>query len=373
MIQVERQDGKTLEFRAPILVEELLQRYPGAEVVVALLNHHYNYKLKSGNMYYLVPKSSQVSEPRVVNKDEDWGGCKRKRIKVVITKQQLEQLVSNQISIQDVMMKRNQAPCWSKELESTPEKGDDEIDDGTLIFKKVHCNYVTRDGESGHDMSYDIYRRHDTKDDATDVGNLRYSCVRHSSTYAFALFEWKASLKHQNNNSVLPSWTLSAADQMLPIIPSGISNLSILVYLDFDTNHFYGIIPQEIGMLQNLETLHLFENELNGSIPYGICEMRFLSKLALYANTLSGEIPSCLELGNMTSLVTLHASSNFLNGSVPKSIGKLVSLECLRLNNNHFSGPLPKEIGNLKLAEVELTGNSLSGSLPDDIRNGGRL
>ncbi|GKA34929.1 hypothetical protein Tco_0721358, partial [Tanacetum coccineum] len=57
MIQVERQDGKTLEFKAPILVEELLQRNPGAEAVVALSNHHYhlplNYKLKSGNMYYL--------------------------------------------------------------------------------------------------------------------------------------------------------------------------------------------------------------------------------------------------------------------------------------------------------------------------------
>nr|GEW44445.1 sulfate transporter 3.1-like [Tanacetum cinerariifolium] len=111
IIQVERQDEKTLEFRASILVEELLQRYPGAEAVVALSNHHYNYKLKSGNMYYLVPKSSQVSEPRVVNKDEDWGGCERLRIKVVITKQQLKRLVSNQISIQDVMMKQNQAPC----------------------------------------------------------------------------------------------------------------------------------------------------------------------------------------------------------------------------------------------------------------------
>nr|GEU40697.1 hypothetical protein [Tanacetum cinerariifolium] len=53
---------------------------------------------------------------------------KKKRIKVVITKQQLEQLVSNQISIQDDMMKQNQTPCWSKELESIPEEGDDEIE-----------------------------------------------------------------------------------------------------------------------------------------------------------------------------------------------------------------------------------------------------
>ncbi|PWA70543.1 hypothetical protein CTI12_AA288050 [Artemisia annua] len=133
MIQVERQDGKTLEFKDPILVEELLQRNPGAAAVVALSNDHHchlplNYKLKRGNMYYLVPKSSEEREPRVVNEDEDWGGCGRKRIKVVITKQQLEQLVSNQISIQDVMMavegKHNQG-SWSQELESIPEEDDE--------------------------------------------------------------------------------------------------------------------------------------------------------------------------------------------------------------------------------------------------------
>nr|GEW14762.1 nucleotide-binding alpha-beta plait domain-containing protein [Tanacetum cinerariifolium] len=34
----------------------------------------------------------------------------------------------------------------------------------------------------GHDMSCDIYRRHDAKGVATDVGNLRYSSVRRYST-----------------------------------------------------------------------------------------------------------------------------------------------------------------------------------------------
>lgn len=126
MIQVERQDGKTLELKGPMLVEEVLERNPGAAAVVALSNDDdhchlpLKYRLKSGKMYYLVPKASEESEARVVK--EDWG---RKRIKVVITKQQLEQLVSNQISIQDVMMAHNRA-SWSQELESIPEEEDDE-------------------------------------------------------------------------------------------------------------------------------------------------------------------------------------------------------------------------------------------------------
>ncbi|PWA51977.1 Concanavalin A-like lectin/glucanase, subgroup [Artemisia annua] len=216
-----------------------------------------------------------------------------------------------------------------------------------------------------------------------------------SSTEAFALLEWKASLKHQNNNSVLPSWTLSAADQMPSIIspctwygvscnsdgsvtrlnlsssslsgtlnafsfssfpnlthfelslnrfsgiiPSGISNLSKLVYLGFVSNHFYGIIPQEIGMLQNLETLHLFENELNGSIPYGICDMRFLSKLALHGNTLSGEIPSCLELAYTMRVTTKCDVYSFgvlalevIRGEHPGDLVSSISIEKTKLED----------------------------------------
>nr|GEU54755.1 hypothetical protein [Tanacetum cinerariifolium] len=63
MIQVERKDRITVESKALILVKEPLQWNPGAEAVAALSNHNYHlplkYKLKSGNMYYLVPKSSQ--------------------------------------------------------------------------------------------------------------------------------------------------------------------------------------------------------------------------------------------------------------------------------------------------------------------------
>lgn len=135
MLQVERQDGKTLEFTAPILVEELLKQFPGAESVGLSDNHHLplTYKLKLGRIYYLLPKTSTTTQVEL--KDES---TKRRRIKVVITKQQLQQLVSNQLSLQDLLMvpeietaaaanKHNYpCKCWKPELQSIPEDQGDE-------------------------------------------------------------------------------------------------------------------------------------------------------------------------------------------------------------------------------------------------------
>lgn len=141
MLQVERQDGKTLEFAAPILVEELLKQFPGAESVGLSDNHHLplTYKLKLGRMYHLLPKTSTTTTTttQVELKDES---TKRRRIKVVITKQQLQQLVSNQLSLQDLLMvqktpeietaaanKHNYpCKCWKPELQSIPEDQGDE-------------------------------------------------------------------------------------------------------------------------------------------------------------------------------------------------------------------------------------------------------
>ncbi|KAI3720543.1 hypothetical protein L2E82_31530 [Cichorium intybus] len=78
--KVERQDGKT-KTKCP------------------LSNNHLpdpTYKLKLGKMYYLVPGAG--GEATVEKKDQVTAGTKR--IKVVITKQQLRELVSG-LTVQD--------------------------------------------------------------------------------------------------------------------------------------------------------------------------------------------------------------------------------------------------------------------------------
>ncbi|XP_056694480.1 uncharacterized protein [Spinacia oleracea] len=82
-------DGKLLEFRAPIKVKDLLKNYPNFYVGIfkeATQPLPLEYKLKIGKIYYLLPCFiATIPNPRngVV------------RIKMVITKKQLRQLLSN--------------------------------------------------------------------------------------------------------------------------------------------------------------------------------------------------------------------------------------------------------------------------------------
>ncbi|KAI3749118.1 hypothetical protein L6452_12714 [Arctium lappa] len=121
MVQVQRQDGKTLELTVPILVGELLQKFPGAAGVGLSNNSHHQlpltYKLKLGKMYYLLP-------PKSTPEAGDEAASSSKRIKMVITKQQLQQLIiSRQITLQDAADKQSPLnyPYWRPQLQSIPE------------------------------------------------------------------------------------------------------------------------------------------------------------------------------------------------------------------------------------------------------------
>ncbi|TKY74028.1 hypothetical protein E2542_SST02787 [Spatholobus suberectus] len=99
VVRVAKPDGKILEFSTPILVKDILTNYPAYGVGVSkkvtepLSPHH---ELKAGRLYYLLP--SLHSPPNLTSlRNGDTGGG-TKRIKVIITKQQLQQLVTKQIS-----------------------------------------------------------------------------------------------------------------------------------------------------------------------------------------------------------------------------------------------------------------------------------
>ncbi|CAJ2636788.1 unnamed protein product [Trifolium pratense] len=177
-------------------------------------------------------------------------------------------------------------------------------------------------------------------------------------------------------------------------IPSNISMLSKLVYLDLQYNNFSGSIPLSTCLLTNLEILSLYHNNISGNIPKQIGNSLVkLTFLDLSRNTLTGVVPD--SIGNLTELITLTLSynqlfgfipssvgnlikleklqlyGNQLNGSIPQSIGRLTSLVILGLSINNLSGPIPSSIGNLvKLETLFLYENQLSGSIPNTI---GRL
>lgn len=140
VLKIVKIDGKVLELKSPITVNDLLANFSGFGVSVsesASQNLPSTYKLKVGKKYYLRPflNSTGIISPTntssPVETEEAAEGVKR--IKVVITKQQLQELLSKQISVEDVLSGLgvggrttsscvdSASTCWKPKLEPIEE------------------------------------------------------------------------------------------------------------------------------------------------------------------------------------------------------------------------------------------------------------
>jgi hypothetical protein len=127
-IKIKKVDGKILEYRAPLFVKDLLMDNDGHAVVNCETSCHQlspEYELLPGQIYFLVPNnSSGVSSNdggEKINQKGQEGALKPAgdkellekngviRVKIVITKRQLEEMLSKsisnrKISIEDMMI-----------------------------------------------------------------------------------------------------------------------------------------------------------------------------------------------------------------------------------------------------------------------------
>ncbi|CAN0863292.1 Receptor-like protein EIX2 [Linum grandiflorum] len=178
-------------------------------------------------------------------------------------------------------------------------------------------------------------------------------------------------------------------------VPSWISSLHSLTYLDLGANNFRGSFPHELQNLTSLRTLSLTSNHFNSSIPNWLYSLHNLESLNLHANKLHGVVSK--DIGNLSSIVRLEMSLNYdlefeegipesfksfcrlsklsltgvkLNQSVSQLLDTLGqcaynTLQVLSLRGCELFGPLTDEIGKFKaLTSLILANNSISGSLP---------
>ncbi|XP_041023762.1 probable LRR receptor-like serine/threonine-protein kinase RFK1 isoform X5 [Juglans microcarpa x Juglans regia] len=197
-------------------------------------------------------------------------------------------------------------------------------------------------------------------------------------------------------------------------IPKELGNFSSLKYLSLEANQFSGTVPPELGKLVNLETLVLSsnnlsgnlpkelgglknltdfrinDNNLNGTIPDFIQNWKNLERLEMIASGLEGPIPSSIsvlekledlritdistgtiqafpELTNMTGLTRIVMRNCNISGEIPDYIWGMNSLLTLDLSFNKLSGELPSVISTETLKFIFLSGNSLSGDVPESI------
>ncbi|KAK1404719.1 Glutaminase-asparaginase [Heracleum sosnowskyi] len=108
LVQVVKTDGKILEYKAPLKVHQVLSEYPGHAISRTLrVTQHLrsDTELRPGKLYYLLPV--QVPSPELefsnteeVAREESRGVV---RIKLVIRKQDLEEMLSEGGTIEDII------------------------------------------------------------------------------------------------------------------------------------------------------------------------------------------------------------------------------------------------------------------------------
>ncbi|KAA3478448.1 receptor-like protein 12 isoform X1 [Gossypium australe] len=147
-------------------------------------------------------------------------------------------------------------------------------------------------------------------------------------------------------------------------IPSVFGDMSSLRVLDLSNNQLSGEIPEHMAMgCSLLQILALSNNSLQGSIFSENFNLTSLSELELNGNNFTGMIPNVL--ANCSDLYILDLSNNFIFGEVPSWIWNMPMLAALDVSRNHLFGRLPKLRGNgSNLEQVAMADNRLKGTIP---------
>ncbi|GMP68600.1 hypothetical protein CsSME_00028161 [Camellia sinensis var. sinensis] len=168
-----------------------------------------------------------------------------------------------------------------------------------------------------------------------------------------------------NCTSLVELWVRQ--NRLSGTLPNSIGNLSYsLQELEVSENQLTGTIPKEIGSLRNLNVISLANNNLNGNIPSTLGEIKNLQRFYLGGNNFHGSIPN--EICLLSNLGELYAEENKLSGSIPSCIENLRGLQVMKLSHNKLTF-IPSSLWNLEtLRDLNLSFNSLGGSLDPNIR-----
>ncbi|KAM1127020.1 uncharacterized protein LOC126629727 [Malus sylvestris] len=112
VLKVLKTDGKVLEFRAPTLVKDILSNFSGVGIGLSKQASEQlspDCKLKPGKVYYMTPLPGSAENDSAATR----------RIKMVITKQRLQELLTKKISVQEVL---SDSKIWKPKLKSIPEE-----------------------------------------------------------------------------------------------------------------------------------------------------------------------------------------------------------------------------------------------------------
>lgn len=172
-------------------------------------------------------------------------------------------------------------------------------------------------------------------------------------------------------------------------IPESICNLSNIECLSFEGyknsttviwadgahevknyNHFNGKIPDKFENITKLDFFNISGNDLTGEIPESFYELPSIRVVDIRDNHISGELSE--KIGNLKTLENFEASGCSLSGKLPESIRNLKKLRSLIIEFNSLEGELPAGLTELpNIENIWLQGNNLTGNLPTGLKECG--
>ncbi|KAJ0453446.1 putative protein kinase RLK-Pelle-DLSV family [Helianthus annuus] len=135
----------------------------------------------------------------------------------------------------------------------------------------------------------------------------------------------------------------------------------------FDNVYVECLCPFKNNTTCHIINMNIKNQNLSSGLPLEFTKLRYLRILDLSRNYLSGSVPS--EWANMR-LSNLSLMGNRLSGPFPKTLTRMTTLVDLSIEGNRFSGPIPGEIANLKnLTKLVISSNDFTGQLPVTLAN----
>ncbi|KAH7677931.1 Leucine-rich repeat protein [Dioscorea alata] len=182
-------------------------------------------------------------------------------------------------------------------------------------------------------------------------------------------------LSNNRINGIIPKWiwsigtwvdAMNLSCNLFTDMESPLLDPSTIIHqVDLHSNMLQGQIP--LLPLLSVDFLDYSNNHFTGSIPFNISDyLGYAYFFSLANNNLTGEVPASI---CDTYLEILDLSKNSLSGSIQGCLlESLSNLQALNLRENQFQGILPRNISSsCSLVTITFYGNNLEGEIPKSL------
>ncbi|KAK7816508.1 receptor-like protein 53 [Quercus suber] len=123
-------------------------------------------------------------------------------------------------------------------------------------------------------------------------------------------------------------------------------------------------IPVSFGNLTKVTDIMLQDNNFTGQIPSSLSNLKYLNFIDLSYNKFEGSIP--VSFGNLTRVTDIMLQYNNFTDQIPSSLSNLKDLTFIDFSHNNFGGfggKIPFLTNLTKLTTVDLSYNQLTSEM----------